>query len=267
MKNAARIWERTRGKQRQPLLAACLMILSTVLLGSMLGCGGSGFQTKSTCDTDCGTNTGAGGTSGDDPNSGSGGNQAWKNLDVEGTISGGRYAQTPVLTLDKDKKLLKLKLPMIPSPYLILTRELPIAEIEGSKITWESLPDGSTAMVLTIPLEAYLKGLSFRRKDKLPNGEDLPGIAGGELPSLAIGLVPGRDIKATIYLGPSTLAVFVNTPFDPTIRTPAIPIRDQTMTRTLGYFAIIPAVGNFEGGFYISAALPDDISRIIDDIL
>lgn len=259
MKNAARFWERTRGKQRPILLAACLFITA--------GCG-QGFQTQSSVcsDSNC-TNIGSGQPAGGNPPVPDEANDAWKNLNVEGSISGGRFAQTPVITLDKDKKLIKLKLPMIASPFLILTREIQIAEIEGSKITWESMPDGSVSMVLTVPLDKYLRGLSFPRKDKLPNGEDLPGIAGGELPSLAVSLVPGRDINATIYLGPSTMAVFVNTPFDPVIRTPAIAVRDQTMTRTLGYFAIIPAVGNYDGGFFVSAALPDDIARIIDDIL
>ncbi len=263
MKNAVRFRKRTRGGHL-PLLAACLLATA--------GCGQSFQAQNAACGPTgvCMNNGSSDGSNGGGSGSGGSpgaGNEAWKNLNVEGSISGGRYAQTPVVTLDKDKKLLKLKLPMVPNPYLILTREIQIAEIGGAKISWESMTDGSIAMVLSVPLAQYIEGLSFPRKDKLPNGEDLPGIAGGELPSLAVGLVPGRDIKATIYLGPSTLAVFVNTPFDPVIRTPAIPVRDQTMTRTLGYFAIIPATDAHEGGFYVSAALPDDIARIIDDAL
>ncbi|MCM2282180.1 MAG: hypothetical protein NDI61_10075 [Bdellovibrionaceae bacterium] len=236
------------------------------LIGAMAGCG-QGFQAQNQCPGGACQANDPGPTDPSDPAGSGDGSDTWKNLEVDGAISGGRYAQTPVLSLDKNKKLLKLRLPMIPSPYLILTREIPVAEIEGAKISWESLPDGSVAMVLSLPLDKYLKGLTFARRDKLPNGEDLPGIAGGELPSIAVRLVPGKDIKATIYLGPSTLAVFVNTPFDPVIRTPAIPIRDRTTSRTLGYFAIIPAVGDFEGGFYVSASLPDEIARVIDDAI
>jgi hypothetical protein len=156
---------------------------------------------------------------------------------------------------------------MPPNPFLILTRDIHLPEIPGASISMETLPDGSMALVLNLPLEKLLRGVDIPRKGTLPNGEDLPGIAGGELPSFAVSLVPPRKTKATIYLGPSIVAMFVPTEFDPVIRTPAIPIRDQSMTRTLGYFAIIPAIGTNDGGFYISAALPSDIARIIDDIL
>jgi len=241
------------------------LLLTIVLTLVTSGCG-QGFQSKTSCldATQCENASNGPGTG-----SPSKPNQEWDNLQLDGAISGGRFAQTPVVSIDKEKKLLKVRLPMI-NPLLligILPGPMQIPELSGGTLSWESMSDGTPVMVVNIPLERFLKGLEVARKDRLPNGEPLPGVADGELPSIGINLLSGRNTRATIYLGPSVMAVFVNTPFDPVIRTPLIPIRDQGTARTMGYFAVIPAVGGFEGGFYLSFALPAEIARIIDDYL
>ena len=38
-------------------------------------------------------------------------------------------------------------------------------------------------------------------------------------------------------------------------------------TRTVGYFALLTGNSTQNGGFYLSAQMPDDLARIIDEIL
>lgn len=204
---------------------------------------------------------------------------------MRGTIGSGRFATLPVLSLDKTTKTLMIRLPLMANPALNFNGEIPVPDIPGAKITFEQLKDSNgvttPAVALHIPLDRFLKGLEFSAKDRLPNGDPLPDVAGGELPSTAVTLLPIGNVRATIYLGPSVVAVFVSTPFDPAfhlpsdtgaetpgIQLPPIPIRDPNMTQRYGSISIIPEKkGAGSGGFYITAKVPDEIARAIDDVL
>ncbi len=251
----------------------------TVVVGLMASGCGSRFQggTDAPCSgNNCASaatnsNSSTGGHNNNDPGQGGHSSLTWQSLKLEGQISSGSYAQAPVISLDKEKRILKIKLPMIPNPYLLLMGQIAIPQIPGAIFTMESLPNGTPAMVLNIPLEKLIKGIDFPAVDSLPTGDKLIdlGVPGGELPSFAVSLMPlpkKKDIRATLYMGPEVVAIFVNTPFDPTIRTPAIPINDPETAQTYGYFAVIPATATADGGFFISAQLPSEVARIIDEL-
>lgn len=192
---------------------------------------------------------------------------AFKSYPSDGAISGGTYDQQQVITIDKEKKELVIYLPMIQIPILdSFVSNSPIPQIPGAVIGSEKLPDGSSAVALRIPLSKLLNGVESLPASRLPNGDPLPAIPDGELPSIAVQLSKRGNAKASIYLAPSVVGIFVNTSFDP--RFPiTLPIRNQARTKTWGYFSTVPAKGTYQGGFFLSFALPDDLARILDDIM
>jgi hypothetical protein len=193
---------------------------------------------------------------------------AWKELQVDGNVSGGSFDKTSVVAIDKNSNELIVRLPMMANPFLDgMTLSAPVPQIPGASLGLESLPQGGSALALRVPLAYILRGVQFLPPSRLPNGDPLPAIPSGELPSTAVQLNSSKNIKATIYLAPTVIGVFVNTPFDPFIRL-TFPVRNAARTRTWGYFSSIPAKApNHDGGFFVSIALPDDIARVIDDHL
>lgn len=232
---------------------------------------GPGFKMDPTAacgaDVQCisgGGNTGPGDNTPPPPdNSGSGG----KGATFEGEISEGIFEKTKAVDLDKETKMLKIKLPMMANPYLWgTTAELPIKEIPGAKLTVETAEDGTTSVVLHIPLAALIKGINFPPAAKLPNGDPLPGVPSGELPSLAVQLNATRKINATVYLSKQVVGIYVNTPFDPLVPF-KFPIKSKD-GKTIGYFFAVPAKKGttpVDGGFFLTTQLPDDLSRFLDD--
>ena len=246
-------------------------IVATAFVTGLSACGSSFRNVASLGGPTSERTSGNGGnnqTSGD----GAVSKEAWNNLSIEGTVTSGRWADTAqakVLELDKTNKMIVIRLPMGANPFVdgnLL--ELPVKDVPGIQMTLEPMPDNAgTVLVLRIPLKVVAKGVDFLPAARLPNGDPLPAIADGELPSFAVSLTNLASIKASVYLGRSTVGIFVNTPFDPTLRLTA-PIRDSANTRTWGYLSSIPAKSEtVQGGFFISLALPDDIARIIDNNL
>jgi hypothetical protein len=242
------------------------LALSLITVGALTACGPN-FQSASklSCTTNCGPSS-----SGDsispvpEPNN----DEAWRQMKVDGTVTGGRFDKARTIELDKANKQLVIRLPMLANPYIDGTLiNGPIRQLPGASLSLEPLPQGGSALVLRIPLEHVLKGAALSSPSKLPNGDPLPGVPDGELPSLGIQLNNIKNIKATIYLGPTLVGLHVNTPFDPFIAT-RWPIRNADATRTWGYFFTLPAKPSVaDGGFFLTFALPDDLARIIDNHL
>lgn len=194
---------------------------------------------------------------------------AFKALAVDGTFS--TYPDTQVIEIDKEKLELVVRLPspLPASAFKTVPQQIP--QVPGATIVVESLSGGGSALVLRLPLSAVVKGIQSAAPSRLPNGDPLPGVADGELPSFAVSLSKLGQINPTIYLGPSVIGIYMNSPTAipsiPIIGSLTLPIKNAARTRTWGFFSAIPAKADDKGGFYISLALPDDIARIIDDVL
>ena len=240
-------------------LIATSLALSAAM--SLAACS-PGFETaKSSCTgSSCNASSGGGG------NGGSGNQPGWESVAVDGSINGGRFDRTKVVEIDKAAKMLVLRMPFIAGIQIGVQIPTPIPELPGATIGIEPSTDGSSSLVLRIPLEKVLRGVDFLPKGRLPNGDALPAIPEGELPTLGLSFNNQREIKGALYLSPTVVGLFINTKFDPFIRL-TLPIRDQARTRTFGYFTSIPAKPGFDGGFFLSFALPDDLARAIDDLL
>ncbi len=190
----------------------------------------------------------------------------WSAISMDGSINGGRFDQTKVVDIDKALKMLVVRLPFIAGVQIGVQVPIPIEQIPGATIGVELNADGSSALVLRIPLDKVLRGVALLPPGRLPNGDPLPAIPNGELPSLALSINRSADLKGALYLSPSVVGLFINTKFDPYIRL-TLPIRDQARTKTYGYFTSIPAKPGADGGFFISIAMPDELARAIDDLL
>ena len=194
-----------------------------------------------------------------------GGTSTGEPVAMDGSINGGRFDQTKVVEIDKVSKALVVRLPFIAGFTIGAQVPLPINGVEGASIGVEPNADGSSSLVLRIPLAKVLNGVDTLPSSRLPNGDALPAIPEGELPSVGLSF-NNSNLKGALYLSPTVVGLFVSTKFDPYIRL-TLPIRDAARTRTFGYFTSIPAKTGYDGGFFISIALPDDLARAIDDWL
>lgn len=225
------------------------------------GCApGFGSPSSASCSTAACSN----GTSGT-TNPGGGG-AGWDAIKVDGAINGGRFDKTKVVDIDKATKTLVVSLPFIAGIQIGAQAPISIPEIPGATIGLEERADGSSALVLRIPLDKVLHGIAVLPKGRLPNGDPLPAIPDGELPTLGLSFDRSNNLKGALYLSPSVVGIFVNTKFDPMIRL-TLPIRNEARTVTYGYFTSIPAKAGFDGGFFLSIALPEELARAIDDLL
>jgi len=233
------------------------LVLAALLVG-LTGCG-QGFQaSQSPTGSASNSSSSVGGGSATDPQT------AFKALSVDGTVSG--YDNVQIIEVDKTNMQLVVRLPSPIPSVTFSVAAVPIQQIPGATLSVESLSTGGSALVLRIPLSAVLKGVALSSPSKLPNGQPLPGVPDGELPSAAVTLSKLGTVNPTIYLGPSVVGIYVNSPYSIPIGL-TLPIKNAAHTRTWGYVSSITASGSDKGGFFVSLALPDDIARIIDDVL
>lgn len=243
-------------------MKASKLVLTTTLIGTLVGLTGcsSGFQASQspTGSNSSSSVSGGGGSSTTDAQT------AFKALSIDGTVSG--YDGVQIVEIDKTNMQLVIRLPSPIPSVTFTTTSVAIQQIPGATLSVESLSTGGSALVLRIPLSAVVKGVTLSSPSKLPNGQDLPGIPDGELPSAAVTLSNTGSLNPTIYLGPSVVGIYVNSPYSIPIGL-TLPIKNAAHTRTWGYVSSITASGTDKGGFFVSLALPDDIARIIDDVL
>jgi hypothetical protein len=222
---------------------------------SLVGCGSS-FQAASGATAVSSLSAGGGQTPG--TNTPGVGASEWDKLSMNGQVSAGRFASVQVISIDKVTKELVLSLPMPANPYLDGAMiDVPLVQLPGAHIHLDAIAGGGSALSLRVPLASILKGVAIGNPQSLPNGDPLPAVASGQLPSAAVSLsnVAGKNINATIYLAVSTLVSL------------SIPIKSEDKTQTWGYLTSVPAKTGQDGGFFISIHIPDAIARVIDNNL
>ncbi|CAN5445888.1 hypothetical protein BH10BDE1_BH10BDE1_06550 [soil metagenome] len=250
-------------KTQQRLRASLLMTFASSLMIATTACSpGFSAGTAASCASAPCANDSLGGGSG-----GTGLNPVgWDSVSLDGSISGGRFDKAKAVEIDKVSKTLVIRLPFIAGFSIGAQIPISIPEIPGTTVGIEPNSDGSSALVLRIPLAAVLKGVDTLPSSRLPNGSPLPAIPEGELPSVGVTYNNSGTLKGALYLSPTVVGLFVTTKFDPYIQL-TLPIRDAARIRTFGYFTSIPAKPGYDGGFFVSVALPDDLARAIDDLL
>lgn len=186
---------------------------------------------------------------------------AYQKLQYKGTINGGSDDGTLVVDIDKTNNALLLILPLEINSY--------IDSVNGTipdlpDVTFMTYKDdkGASYLAVSVPLRYIRKGASFLNPARLPNGDPLPQIASGELPSVAITIPGGKNVQFNFYIGVNVVGLYLSSPFDPYI---ALHFPIVRGVDTIGYFHTIPAKTGYNGGFFITTQMPDSIAAIIDD--
>lgn len=186
---------------------------------------------------------------------------AYQKLQFKGYLSGGNDSGKLVVDIDKATGALLLIMPLQMNTY-IESAEGQIPDLPGVKfMTYKDDKDASYIAV-SVPLRYVLKGADFLTPGRLPNGDPLPQIAGGELPSLGLSIPGKNDVKFHFYIGVDVVCLYVSSPFDPYIGL-TFPIKSGLST--IGFLSSVPAKTGFNGGFFLSAHMPSEVARIIDD--
>lgn len=187
------------------------------------------------------------------------------NLDFSSFISSHTFNGFQVVDIDRVKKELVLRLPLGQNPYFLINAGN-FSKLPGVTFQTELSRDGNASLALRIPLKYLLRGVNSLNPSRLPNGDPLPFAPQSELPSLALSLdAKGGTgkIGLNLYLGVDFVGIFVETPFNPGFGI-SVPIKNQARTQVLGYFSLIAAKQDFQGGFFLSYQLPPQLAAAIE---
>ena len=193
-----------------------ILIISTSALALIMSACGQNFKangdtTSGVGVTACssaacsGGSTSATGTSGGTLST----QQQLSQVDLNGTVSSGIFSNMKFLELDTVANTLDIELPMGSNP-LGINAVYKIPQLPGATAGMLQDSSGNWFLGVKIPLSAIAHGVTLGNSQKLPNGNALPGIATGELPSLELNI--GGQIPIHLYLGVNVAAAFVELP-------------------------------------------------------
>ncbi|MDZ4661159.1 MAG: hypothetical protein SGJ18_06015 [Pseudomonadota bacterium] len=175
--------------------------------------------------------------------------------------------QVKLIGVDKVNKTLTLRVPITGADFPEIIVEIP--QLAGARVLTGNDVDGKGFINLEIPLELLLKYVDIGNPKRLPNGDPLPAVPGGELPGVAVNF-PVENVRIHIYLGVEVLGIYVEVPFDPHVKL-TLPLKTQkadgTQERTVGYLSSVPKKNQFAGGFFLSLVIPEAIARQLDELL
>lgn len=241
-------------------------ILATLVLSSLLltsACGGrSGFSTAGAGADGTSQGQGTGGNNSETPGAST---PTWEKVEMNGYPAGGNYDGRLVIYIDKQNQSLLMVLPI---PVLIpIIAQVPIPDLEGAYLTSHEDSNGGKSLAINIPLRHIVREGKFMPDQKLPNGDPLPFVPAGELPGFAIEFPQMPKYQIHLYVGVNVAAAFVELPdfglpFGWTSK-----VKNQSKTKVVGAIGYVPPKNNYDGGMYIAAQLPDDLARVIDELI
>lgn len=228
----------------------------------------------SACGSSLSTNSGATGSS-NSPSTSGGGNGAQDisnpnspiaKVEFKGAVSGGAADGALAFDLDKENKALTLSIPL---PLAGLSLNLNMSHPQYPDILIYTWVDNNyiSHLAIRVPLKYILRGVNFGNPQKLPNGLPLPYVLDGELPSTSFVIDAIKNAKLNLYIGSSSIAAYVSHPIVPPYVGFNFPIKNQTQTKIVGAFAMIPKSGTIDGGFYVATRIPDEIAKTLNDYI
>jgi hypothetical protein len=139
-------------------------------------------------------------------------------------------------------------------------------------ITFTPMFDGTgkMKMAVRVPVKYLLKGITTVPATSLPNGDPLPAMPAGksELPSLALSFPSQNNTKISLYIGLSAVGLFMTLPDKAAFPLPiniTLPLKNSDKTRTFGYLTYVNAKNGHQPGLFISAVVPPEFARILED--
>lgn len=241
-----------------------MKILFSILIFSSLiltACGKNGFQNPASA----GSNDSQPGDSGNNDGSSNGTPVTWDKVELKGYPSSGANAGQLVIYIDKENQSLLMVLP-IPVIFPIIA-PIPIPDLEGAYITSHKDSQGGTSLAIDIPLQHLIREGEFRPNERLPNGDPLPFVPSGELPGFALQFPHSQTHKIYLYVGVNVAAAFVELPDFGLPIGATFPVKNANKTKTVGAIGYVTPKGNYHGGAYLAAQIPDELAAVIDDLI
>ncbi|MBX3040448.1 MAG: hypothetical protein KF789_07075 [Bdellovibrionaceae bacterium] len=242
------------------MTAFAALLLAAGLMG---GCS-SGFQGTSSASStpSSGSNDGQnGGGNTPDP---------IRNVDLKGYINGGNYDETQTFDFDRTRGELIVRIPLGMDPTVFIGTGS-VSQLPGVTFYTTMNSDGNYHFVISIPVRYVLRGVTTLPSNRLPNGDPLPMMPAGELPSVAFTLNPKSSRKAYLYMGVDAIGLYIESEWmtckagTPLCLSLSFPIRNQAKSKVVGYFSLLPGKNGATGGVFISSIIPPEIARILDD--
>lgn len=187
--------------------------------------------------------------------------------ELDAQVEGGLFGGFQSIVIDKVNKAVNVRVPF-PMALGIGGIQYPIEGIDGAY--YELINNCSSKVMSCLQMHIPLKFLAQAdwdgTADRLPNGDKLPAYPDGEPPAImSPATYHGKEFW--MYLGPRMLGIYVPIKdFNPYLQL-VFPIKNKSKTKILGYLATIPKKITYDGGIYVTMALPEDIARILKDIL
>ncbi|MBK9293059.1 MAG: hypothetical protein IPM57_01195 [Oligoflexia bacterium] len=184
---------------------------------------------------------------------------------VETSASASNMFGTQGFEIDKNNNLLKLVFDL-PVNIFGGSMKVDIKEIPGAYVAIEpNVNSGQWQLSFNIPLQYLVRGINLVGPKTLPNGDELPGVPGGEPPRIAAHIVK-NNIDLYLYGSVKYFGLYVPTPkFNPFLDL-TFPIKNKDKTKILGYFATVSAKNGYSGGLFISIVFPPELARVLDDL-
>ncbi|OQW48413.1 MAG: hypothetical protein A4S09_04340 [Proteobacteria bacterium SG_bin7] len=253
------------------LKTAHLTVLKIMIVGITLGLVGCDSQmqsiTKASC-ASCDNSQSNNGGQNNPPNPQPAPVDPWPKVQKEMTGYANVAGKSQKLIgLNKADKAIVLTIPF--ADNILPELEVEIPQLPGAKLVSRLNAEQKTEIQFSVPIKYVLHGGDVGDPERLPNGDPLPQIPGGELPAFEIS-IPIKNVTLHAYLGAEVLGIYVEVPFDPYIKL-TLPIKtnkkDGSAERTLGYLTSIPVKKPYRGGFFLSLKVPDDLARALDELL
>lgn len=194
---------------------------------------------------------------------------ALKALDTKGFVDGGTFDKSQTFELDKTSGEMVITLPL-GTDATVMIGSGSIPKLPGvSFYTTYNAMTGGYSFVIRVPVKYFLRDVASLPADRLPNGDPLPMIPGGELPSTAFAINAGAR-KVYLYLGLDSVALFVESPWIscgdlPVCINFTVPIRNTAKTQVVGFFSLVMPKSGTTGGFFLSAMMPPKMAAILEE--
>jgi hypothetical protein len=189
---------------------------------------------------------------------------------TDAAVSGGTYNQYPLVHIDAPSQTLVIYIPMLPLTLGSFTPILPTAvpSMPGVTVGPVTMPGGGIGWGISVPLKYVLKGAAMAPLTMtLPNGSPLPYFPAAETHGVSLTFPNHPSYHLTLYVALKAVAVFVEIPDQNIPLGFGYNLVNKQKTRNIGYFAILPNQGAFNGGVYVSAQLPTDISLLLNSLV
>jgi hypothetical protein len=172
-----------------------------------------------------------------------------------------------VIQIDKANQAILLLLPVPSFAFLPLFPQSAIPNLPGAYFTSYQTASGASQLAISIPLKYILKGAQFGPDQKLPSGDPLPYIPAGELPGFAIQFPQHPDYQVHLYIGVNVAAAFVELPDFGLPIGGIVKVKNKSKTKEVGAIGYVLPKGNYAGGLYLAAQIPNDMAIMIDNLI